>query len=66
MSNPPSPFRIAPATAFAYVDCDVPAGMTLDEWRLARNRARRAAPLDACRERRAAVVANLRRYIGRR
>jgi hypothetical protein len=73
MRNPPSPLRqllvedrLLPATAFAYVQCDVPASMTLDEWRCARNRARRAARLDARRERRAALVANLRRWIGRR
>ena len=71
MSNAPSPFRDIvedrglPATAFAYVHCDVPASMTLDEWRRSRNRARRAAGLDARRERRAALVANLRHCIGR-
>ena len=58
--------RVATATAFVYVHCDVPAGMTLDEWRLARNRARRAAELDARREGRGALVANLRRWIGQR
>jgi hypothetical protein len=71
MRNAPSPLRdllvedrVLPATAFAYVQCDVPASMTLDEWRLAGNRARRAARLDARRERRAALVANLRRCVG--
>jgi hypothetical protein len=58
--------HVAPATAFAYVGCDVPAGMTLDEWRLARNRAPRAAEIDAQRERRNALVAKLRRRIGQR
>jgi hypothetical protein len=53
-------------TAFMYVHCDVPASMTLDEWRLARIRTRRAARLSARRERRAALVANLRRCIGQR
>jgi hypothetical protein len=69
MRNAPSPLRdlvvenrVVPATAFVYVHCDVPASMRLDEWRLARNRARRAAD----RERRAALVANLRRCIGQR
>jgi hypothetical protein len=57
---------VLPATAFVYVHCDMPAGMTLDEWRLARNRARRAAPLVAHRERRTALVANLRGRIGQR
>jgi hypothetical protein len=57
---------VLPATAFVYVDCDVPAGMTLDEWRRSRNRARRIALLDAHRERRAALVANLRRCIDQR
>ena len=52
--------------AFGYVRCDVPPGVTLDEWRLARNHARGAARLDAHRERRAALVANLRRWIGQR
>ena len=54
-----------PATAFAYVHCDVPATMTLDEWRRARGRARRAAAVELRRERREALVANLRRCIGR-
>jgi hypothetical protein len=45
------------ATDFVYVHCDVPAGMTLDEWRLVRNRARRPA-------RRGRRVPNLRRWIG--
>jgi hypothetical protein len=58
--------RLLPATAFAYVHCDVPASMTLDEWRLGRNRARRAARLGARRERRPGLVANLRRWIGQR
>jgi hypothetical protein len=54
------------ATVFAYVQCDVPASMTLADWRVARSRAHRSAELEARRERRAAVVANLRRCIGRR
>jgi hypothetical protein len=58
--------RVVPATALAYVHCDVPAGMRLDEWRRARNRARRAAEIDARRARRTALVANLRRWIGQR
>jgi hypothetical protein len=49
-----------------YVHCDVPASMTLDERPLAGNRPRRAARFDARRERRAALVANLRRCIGQR
>ena len=52
--------------AFVYVQCDVPAGVTLDEWRVARNHARRAPRPDAHRERRAGLVANLRRWIDRR
>jgi hypothetical protein len=73
MRNAPSPLRalvmedrLLPATAFAYVHCDVPASMTLDEWRRARNRARRAGEIELRRERRAALVANLRRCIGQR
>jgi hypothetical protein len=79
MRNAPAPLRalvvedrLLPATAFVYVHCDVPASMTLDEWRLGRGRARRAARLDARRERRAARaarvarVANLCHGIGRR
>jgi hypothetical protein len=73
MSNAPTPLRalvvedrLLPATAFAYVHCDVPASMTLDEWRRGGNSARRAARLDARRERRGALVANLRHCIGRR
>jgi hypothetical protein len=73
MTNAPTPLRalvaedrLLPATAFVYVHCDVPARMTLDEWRLGRNRARRAARLDTRRERRAALVANLRCCIGQR
>jgi hypothetical protein len=31
------------ATSFAYVDCDVPEGQTLAEWRRERAAARRAA-----------------------
>jgi hypothetical protein len=31
------------ATSFAYVDCDVPEGQTLAEWRRERDAARRAA-----------------------
>jgi hypothetical protein len=57
--------RVLPAS-FAYVHCDVPASMTLDEWRRARNGARRAAESEARRERRAARVATLRRCIGQR
>jgi hypothetical protein len=71
MSNAPSPLqglvvddRVLAATAFAYMHCDVPAGMRLDQWRLARNRARRAAEIHARRERREALVANLRRCVG--
>ena len=30
------------STAFAYIDCDVPAGQTLVEWRRERDAARRA------------------------
>ena len=73
MRNAPSPLRelvvedgFLPATAFVYVHCDVPASMTLDEWRSARNRVRRAAEIEVRRERRAALVANLRRCIGQR
>ena len=58
--------RVVPATAFAYVHCDAPAGMTLAEWRRARDCARRAADIDAHRERRRALVANQRRCIGQR
>jgi hypothetical protein len=73
MRNAPSPLRdlavedrVLPAAAFLYVQRDVPVGVTLDEWRLARDGARRGARLDARRERRAALVAHLRRWIGRR
>jgi hypothetical protein len=72
MRNAPAPHgnvlleRALAATAFAYVHCDVPAGMTLAEWRRARNRARRAAEIEARRERRAALVMSLRRCIGLR
>ena len=58
--------RVEPATGFAYVHCDVPAGVTLDEWRRVRNRARRAAEIAAHRERRRALVAHVRRCIGQR
>jgi hypothetical protein len=58
--------RVVPASAFAYVQCDVPSDMRLDEWRRERNRARRAAQLEAHRARRRALVAHLRRCIGRR
>jgi hypothetical protein len=71
MRNAPSPLRdlvvedrFLPATAFAYVNCDVPACMTLAEWRRGRNRARRAAEIAVRRERRAALVAKLRRCTG--
>jgi hypothetical protein len=70
MRNAPSPLsdvfveeRVLTAS-FAYVHRDVPASMTLDEWRRARNRARRAAESEARRERRAARLATLRRCIG--
>jgi hypothetical protein len=66
MRNAPASFvgeHVLPAS-FAYVHCDVPAGMTLAEWRLARNRARRATEIEARRDRRAALVATLRRCIG--
>jgi hypothetical protein len=73
MTNARSPLRdllvedrVVAATGFAYMHCDVPAGMRLDEWRRARNRARRAAEINARRERREALVANLRRCIGQR
>jgi hypothetical protein len=73
MRNAPSPLLelvgedgVLPSTAFAYVHCDVPASMTLDDWRLDRNRARRTARLRAHSERRAALVAHLRRCIGQR
>jgi len=72
MTNTPSPLRslhvddsVLAATGFAYVHCDVPAGMRLDQWHHARNRARRAAAIRARRERRNAVVANLRRCFHR-
>ena len=58
--------RVVPATAFAYMQSDVPAGMTLSEWRVARSRARRTADLDARRQRRAALVAKLSRWIDQR
>jgi hypothetical protein len=31
------------ATSFSYIDCDIPDGQTLAEWRRERNAARRAA-----------------------
>jgi hypothetical protein len=46
------------ATGFAYIQSDVPPGVTLDEWRRARNLARP--------ERRRPLVASLRHRIGRR
>jgi len=46
------------ATGFAYVQSDVPDGVTLDEWRRACSGARR--------ERRRRPVATLRHRIGRR
>jgi hypothetical protein len=68
MTNTPSPLqslriddRILAATGFSYVHCDVPSDMRLDQWHVARNRARRAAEMSARRERRKAIVANLRR-----
>jgi hypothetical protein len=73
MTNAPSPLqelllddRLVHATGFAYMHCDVPAGMRLDQWRIARNRARRTAEVHARRERRKALLANLRRCTGRR
>jgi hypothetical protein len=70
--NTPSPVRslhvddrLLAATGFAYVHCDVPAGMRLDQWHFALNRARRAAAIHARRERRKAIVENLRRCIRR-
>jgi hypothetical protein len=73
MKNAPSPIRnlfvedrVLPATAFAYLHCDVPASMTLAEWRRTRNRARPAAEIERRRERRAALLAHLRRGIGQR
>jgi hypothetical protein len=72
MKNAPSPLRslcvddrVLAATGFLYVHCDVPTGMRLDQWHFARNRARRAAVIHARRQRRAALVANLRRCIPR-
>ena len=72
MKNTPSPLqglriddRVRAATGFAYVDCDVPSDMRLDQWHFARNRARRAAAIHARRERRRAIVANLRHCINR-
>jgi hypothetical protein len=72
MRNAPSPLkevfvkqRVPPAS-LAYVRCGVPASMTLDEWRLARSGARRAAESEARRERRAVLIATLRRRIGQR
>lgn len=72
MTNTPSPRQgllvadgDVPAIAFAYVQCDVPAGMSLGEWRVARNRARRAAEIETHRARPKALAANLRRCIGR-
>jgi hypothetical protein len=32
--------------AFRYVECDVPAGVTLERWRIAKAPARRRRPLD--------------------
>ena len=58
--------RTARTTAFVYVHCDVPPSMTLDEYRLARNRARRASRPEAHGERRGVLVPNLRRWIGER
>jgi hypothetical protein len=53
--------RALTATGFAYVHCDVPADMRLDQWHAARNRARRAAAIRARRDRRKAILASLRR-----
>ena len=53
-----------PPTAFTYVHSDVPADMRLNEWRIARDRARHAAESAARRARRAALVASMRRCIG--
>ena len=71
MTNARSPLRdllvedrLVAVTGFAYMHCDVPAGMRLDEWRRARNRARRAAEIDARRARRRALVDNLRHCVG--
>jgi hypothetical protein len=71
MNTTSSPFeallvddRLAAVTGFAYVQCDVPAGMRLDQWHAARNRARRSAETRARRERREALVAHLRRWTG--
>ena len=70
MNNAPSPLqsfriddRVLAATGFAYMHCDVPSDMRLDQWHFARNRARRAAAIHARRERRRAIVDNLRRCI---
>jgi hypothetical protein len=45
MKNTPSPRqslrvddRVLAATGFAYVHCDVPSDMRLDQWHFARNR----------------------------
>jgi hypothetical protein len=72
MRQTPSPIRslrvderALAATGFAYVHCDVPSDMRLDQWHFARNRARRDAEILARRVRRGAVVANLRRCIRR-
>jgi hypothetical protein len=58
--------RLVAATGFAYMHCDVPAGMRLDQWHAARNRARRSAEMRARCERRKALVADLRRWTGLR
>jgi len=52
MTNATSQDLLA-ATGFAYMQSDVPPGVTLDEWRHARNRARRVrhTPLVALRHR---------------
>jgi hypothetical protein len=44
-----------PSTAFMYVDCDVPAGMTLDAWR------RRASDKPRKRRRRLVFIPGVER-----
>lgn len=45
------------SNAFAYIDCDIPAGQTLAEWRRERDAARRAGR----RPRRSIRIPTLRR-----